>query len=62
MYSLSINTKAYNIGLLINKFQKKSYKNIKTTIKSFDFETFQKKIKRLFSYGPRFELSIPWTC
>ncbi|MGE4519052.1 MAG: hypothetical protein AB7E04_06040 [Desulfobacteraceae bacterium] len=61
MYSLSINTKAYNIGLLMNKFQKRSGKRLKRKIEAFDFEGLQSKLKRLFTYGPRFELSIPWT-
>jgi|GEM_PF-3306592 hypothetical protein len=59
MYSLNINTKAYSIGLLINKFQKKTGENLRN--RASDFASLQAKIKRLFTYGPRFEVSIPWT-
>jgi hypothetical protein len=45
----------------MNKFQKRSGKRLKRKIEAFDFEGLQSKLKRLFTYGPRFELSIPWT-
>jgi len=62
MYSLSINTKAYNIGLLINKFQEKSGKNLKKQIETFDFASLQAKLKNIFTASPKFDLFIPWTC
>ncbi|MBU1171465.1 MAG: hypothetical protein KKD44_18075 [Proteobacteria bacterium] len=59
MYSLAINTRAYDIQLLINMFGKKTSRTLKKNIKKNDFVKQIKRIKKVLSTYNTERLHIP---
>lgn len=60
MYSLAINTKHYDINLLVKKFGKKTRRTIKKTIKKTDILKMMKGIKKTFRHYNMEKLHIPY--
>lgn len=60
MYSLAINTKHYDINLLVKKFGKKTRKTIRKTIKKTDIVKMTKGIQKTFKNYNMEQLHIPY--
>ena len=60
MYSVAINTKHYDINLLVSKFGKKTRKTIKKTMKKTDIAKMMKGIKKTFQNYNMEKLHIPY--
>ena len=60
MYSLAINTKHYDINLLVKKFGKKTRRTLKKTMKKTDILKMMKGIKKTFKNYNMEQLHIPY--